>query len=151
MTDNELNELFKGLSKIDVGNVGGAMEAHLRVAFRAKQRRKRVREHLMEIAATLTVAIGLYFLLARGETAHRHQAGGTALYGDSGFVLLPYGQNDVPLEHPVIVRVQLPGAELGRLGVSLPAIPKDARVEADLLVGQDGIARAVRVNSAFEP
>ncbi|HLH05581.1 MAG TPA: hypothetical protein VKX25_22625 [Bryobacteraceae bacterium] len=46
------------------------------------------------------------------------------------FVPLPYGQSDVPLESGVIVRVRL---------------QSDAGpVDADLLVGQDGMARAVR-------
>jgi hypothetical protein len=149
MTDNELNELFKALRQSDFGNVNEATEERIRLAFRARQRRNRVRAYLMEIAASIAVALGLYFLLSGGGSLHRERAGSRATYNDSEFVVLPYGQSDVPLEHPVIVRVQVPEAELGHLGISLPATPKDARVEADLLVGQDGIARAVRVNRRF--
>jgi hypothetical protein len=108
-----------------------------------------MRLYLVEIAASLVVVLGLYFLLAGREGARREQASRGDTYSAADFVVLPYGQNDVPLEHPVIVRVQVPEAELSRLGVSLPAIPNGVRVEADLLVGQDGIARAVRVNKRF--
>jgi hypothetical protein len=149
MTDNELNDLFKTLSQSDLGSVDRMVEGRLRLAFRARHRRNRVREYLMEIAASIAVALGLYFLLTDGRNAHVQRADRADGYRDSEFVVLPYGQNDVPLEHPVIVRVQVPEAELSRLGVSLPAIPRDARVEADLLVGQDGIARAVRVNRRY--
>jgi hypothetical protein len=87
----------------------------------------------------------LYFLLAGGGTKPANPEGNEGRVGDPQFVLLPYGQNDVPLEHPVIVRIQVPEAELSGFGVPLPALPKGVTVEADLLIGQDGIARAVRV------
>ncbi|MFL6446808.1 MAG: hypothetical protein ACJ746_03880 [Bryobacteraceae bacterium] len=149
MTDNELNELLRDLSRSSVGDVDEATERRLRVAFRARHRTNRIREYTLEFAASIAVAAGLYFLLAGGGNAHRERARSTDRYRESQFVVLPYGQSDVPLEHPVIVRVQVPEAELSRLGVSVPAIPNEAKVEADFLVGQDGIARAVRVNRRF--
>ena len=149
MTDNELNDLFKALRQSESGIVDQAFENRLRLAFRAQQTPQRVRGYLLEIAASIAAALGLYFLLAGGNGVPLERVDKSDRTGVSQFVLLPYGQSDVPLEHPVIVRVQVPEGELGRLGVSLPAIPKNARVEADLLVGQDGIARAVRVNRHF--
>lgn len=149
MTDNELNDLLKGLRQSESGIVDEAFENRLRLAFRAHQTPQRVRGYLLEIAASIAAALGLYFLLAGGNGVPLERVDKSDRTGGSQFVLLPYGQSDVPLEHPVIVRVQVPEGELGRLGVSLPAIPKNARVEADLLVGQDGIARAVRVNRHF--
>lgn len=148
MTDHELNELLRDLSQSDVGTAHGA-ETRLRLAFRVRRRRKRVRDYAMKIAACAAILLGLYFFLAGTRHARPEHARANDTYGEGEFVILPYGQNDVPLEHPVIVRVQLPEAELGELGVTLPALPKDSRVEADLLVGQDGIARAVRVNRRF--
>jgi hypothetical protein len=149
MTDNELNELFRALGQSDSGTLDQASEDRLRLAFRARQTPQHARRYLLEIAASVLVALGLYFLSAGGNSVPLERLGKSDITGVSQFVLLPYGQSDVPLEHPVIVRIQVPEGELSRLGVSLPAIPKNARVEADLLVGQDGIARAVRVNRHF--
>jgi hypothetical protein len=62
----------------------------------------------------------------------------------SGFITLPYGQSGVPLEQPVIVRIDIPVSQLGAIGA--PVNPRTAKgmVTADLLIGQDGVARAVR-------
>jgi len=53
--------------------------------------------------------------------------------------------SEQPLESVRIVRVSLPGGALTRYGVPASEISANAEVTADLLVGQDGIARAIRV------
>ena len=60
-----------------------------------------------------------------------------------GFFALPYAQSDVPLEHAVVVRVNMPPSEASALGMPFdPGARKE--ISADLLIGQDGMARAVR-------
>ena len=44
-----------------------------------------------------------------------------------------------------LVRVQLPGASLGRLRP--PLQPPNEMVEADVLLGEDGMARAIRIST----
>jgi len=61
------------------------------------------------------------------------------------FIALPYSQSEVPLEQPVIVRVRIPVSELGAMGVRSASMSAGESVNADLLVGQDGVARAVRL------
>jgi len=46
-----------------------------------------------------------------------------------------------------IVRVQMPRAALGALAGSVEAGRADDPVEADLLLGEDGMARAIRVSA----
>lgn len=149
MTENELQSLLGSLSKSVRDGVDERMESNLRAAFRSRQRR--FRGYLLEAAASVAVAVGLYFLLSPAREANREPAANHDLFGGSEFVLLPYGQSDVPLEQPVIVRVQVPASELSGWGVPLPPFRGGNRVEADLLVGQDGIARAVRVNRQVKP
>lgn len=149
MTDNELNELFGALRRTGSESEVDAGEARLRLAFRARCRRKRLRNYLIEIAASVLVIFGLYFLLAPAGGLGPEQAGTRGQYREAPFIVLPYGQSDVPLEDPVIVRVQVPEEELNRLGVTPAPGARNVRVEADLLVGQDGIPRAVRVNRRF--
>ncbi len=45
-----------------------------------------------------------------------------------------------------IVRVQMPGASLGSL--RSPLVPPNEMIEADVLLGEDGRARAIRVNTS---
>ena len=49
-----------------------------------------------------------------------------------------------PLESGQVVRVEVPAATLIRYGVSLTAEAMNQTVQADLLLGQDGLARAIR-------
>jgi hypothetical protein len=63
----------------------------------------------------------------------------------SEFIALPYAQSEVPLEQPVIVRVQIPVSELSGMGMPFASVTARENVDADLLVGQDGVARGVRL------
>ncbi len=49
-----------------------------------------------------------------------------------------------PLESGRIVRVEMPASALISLGLSIPAESVNRPVQADLLLGQDGLARAIR-------
>ncbi len=61
-----------------------------------------------------------------------------------GFIALPYSQSGVPIESIVILRVRLRPADLVPMGVAVPAAASPAEITADLLVGQDGVPRAIR-------
>jgi hypothetical protein len=63
---------------------------------------------------------------------------------DSEFVALVPGQPLFPEDFSGIVRVALPVSELARLGFPAVEEPRARRVTADLLLGQDGMAKAVR-------
>jgi hypothetical protein len=58
---------------------------------------------------------------------------------------LPYAQSDVPMEQTIVIRVNLQPADLRSLGLPATAVSRKGRIKADLLIGQDGIARAVRL------
>ena len=63
----------------------------------------------------------------------------------SGFVALP-GTAELPqFESGTIVRVELPVASLPAYGVDISPAANDRPVEADVLVGQDGQPRAIRL------
>ena len=63
---------------------------------------------------------------------------------ETRFIALPYAESGVPLEHGVVIRLDLPSAELVQFGVPPSLRPKSQRVRAEFLIGQDGMARAVR-------
>src|SRR5262245_8380612 len=59
---------------------------------------------------------------------------------------LPIGYNDdqTPMESGQLIRVQMPRPALVRFGLPVNVEGVDVPVKADLLVGEDGIARAIR-------
>jgi hypothetical protein len=66
---------------------------------------------------------------------------------DSGFILLPYGQDAPSLTGAEIVRVAVTPATLASMGVAVPDPSADTYLDADLIVGEDGVARAIRLGS----
>jgi hypothetical protein len=49
------------------------------------------------------------------------------------------------MENAMVVRVQLPVSSLRLMGVPVSEERADASVQAELLLGQDGLARGVRI------
>jgi hypothetical protein len=60
------------------------------------------------------------------------------------FIAIPYTVPLAPDEHPLIARMQIPVAALIAAGIPVDADPT-AKVDADVLVGEDGRVRAVRI------
>jgi hypothetical protein len=121
--DSELKQAFRQLAQYMPREASPAVETRLLATLRTR-RRALYRSWLVAAAACLIAAFALVFWLRRpAPRPHITRV-------PSSFVLLPYGQSDVPLEHGVVVRVQVQSGT--------------GTVDADLLVGQDGIARAIR-------
>lgn len=92
------------------------------------------------VAAALLIATGSGAWIAR-QTSPRSA---TAMR-PAAFVEVPGAAMLPPLESAAIVRVALPVAELPSYGIQIVPEIGVATVEADLLVAQDGHARAIRL------
>lgn len=66
---------------------------------------------------------------------------------DQPFVPIPYVLPPAPYERVEVVRMQLPVAALIAAGFRMETADQGAQAEADVMVGQDGRARAIRVIS----
>jgi hypothetical protein len=64
---------------------------------------------------------------------------------DASFYPLPEAEALPAVENAMVVRVQLPVSSLQLMGVPVSEERADASVQADLLLGQDGLARGVRL------
>ena len=64
---------------------------------------------------------------------------------DASFYPLPEAEALPALENAMVVRVQLPVSSLELMGVPVSQERADTSVQADLLLGQDGLARGVRL------
>jgi len=66
--------------------------------------------------------------------------------GETGFIKVPFALPPAPGETFGIVRAQLDPADLARMGVTVDPGWTGA-MQADILVGEDGLAQAVRLSS----
>ena len=64
---------------------------------------------------------------------------------DASFYPLPEAEALPAVENAMVVRVQLPVSSLRLMGFPLEEERADAAVQAELLLGQDGLARGVRL------
>lgn len=147
--EDRLRDQLRRLARTAPQTASSAVEETIRVAFRAGlHKRARPWNYVAKIAATAVIAASLYLVWA--QWTHRRASGqqmgmNAAGRERSGFIALPYAQSEVPLEEPVIVRVQIPVSELRGIGMAVSPASETQKVNADLLVGQDGVARAVRL------
>jgi len=63
---------------------------------------------------------------------------------DTGFYPLPEAEGLPEVETAMVVRVQLPASSLELMGFPVGRELEDSSVQADLLLGEDGLARGVR-------
>jgi len=127
-------------------------EAALLAAFDAARRepaRVRVHARYWWISAALATAAGLLVAIAVGLVPQRPTTPSVLpshLVAVGEFVPWPGARDLPPLESGELVRVDLPVSMLPALGM-LPPATRQTVVKADVIVGQDGLARAVRLVS----
>jgi hypothetical protein len=145
---NDLDKRLRELARSVPQCASDDVEQHLLTEFRAHRRRSRIAMYLMPAAAALI--LGLALLVYHGSNIVRGYLGSSGTVREpqagslQGFMPLPYGESGVPLGQGIVLRMQLPVSELNGLGVPVPPGETRQRVHADVLVGQDGVARAVR-------
>jgi hypothetical protein len=121
-----------------------ALEGELLSALAASRRRVSPARTWWVAAAALALAVsGAVYMVA--ELAPSGSPGGASGTGiGSAFVPWPGSEVLPRFESGQLVRVELPASVLPLLGLE-PVRAAAGTVEADVLVGQDGFARAVRL------
>jgi len=84
-------------------------------------------------------ARGARLFIRDGITAYANDSEYT-----TDFFPLSYGDDQKPMESGEVIRVQMPRSALITLGLPVNIERADVPVKADLLVGEDGLARAIR-------
>ena len=79
----------------------------------------------------------------------RRSAGPSGVIRPEGFVMLATALGLPDFESGEIVRMELPVASLPSYGIDIEPDTKTTPIEADVLVGQDGQARAIRLVTAW--
>jgi hypothetical protein len=130
----------------------GHIEARLRMEFRRQKRRRNlvIWTPWLGVAAAASIAL---FVWVRSESQKPALAPEVAVHAvapvaeeeTDGFYPLPEAEALPAVENAMVVRVQLPVSSLQLMGVPVNEESADLSVQADLLLGQDGLARAVRL------
>lgn len=160
--DRELVEALRRLSNgPPVPSIAPEREAALLAAFEAYHARRGARSvrggwwlSALAVAAVLLIALGTApGWIGRHGTpppvppsdahAGADHRGAQADIAPGDFIPWPGASALPPLESGQLVRMDLPVTLLPSLGVTPPAAPVTA-VKADVIIGQDGLARAVR-------
>jgi hypothetical protein len=126
-------------------------EHHGGVIPRAGWRRGDWRQWAAVAALIATAASIQIWRFGAGVTVNKvMQTNPSLTAGPAGFVALPGAAGLPDFESGAIVRVELTLASLPAYGVDISRAARNQPVEADLLVGQDGQPRAIRLvtNSA---
>ena len=147
MDDSKLREAFRALDDVErEDGVSPAVESRLRAQVRelaAARRRQRIRNALALAAMVIITVTGV--IVASWKTSGPRRMAEVREEATE-FMPLPYGS--VPTKDAQIVRLEVPRAALASFGLTPPeAIDVDASREmvlADVIVGEDGLARAVR-------
>jgi hypothetical protein len=124
------------------------IEVNLLAEFDRTNRRKRFVSWTVQ-AGAIAAALLLVGLALRDPqySAPPQAAFDPVLESEQPFIPIPYVAPLAPYERAEIVRMNLPVAALIAAGFTMRTNDPGTQVEADVIVGQDGRARAVRLVS----
>jgi hypothetical protein len=132
--------------RAETGEIGPPPEIQ-RAVLAEFDRSVRSRRRVHWIATVAAVAAALAVVVWSGRQPTSAVTEPTIQPGD--FVALPYVIQPARYERTEVVRMSVPVAELIAAGLTLRGDP-GSQVQADIVIGQDGRARAVRLVESFE-
>jgi hypothetical protein len=94
----------------------------------------------LAIAACLVLAVGISFLVSKAPG----RPGNPRQIATDDFIALPYSDEDLSGEGAVVLQVELPRSAVALAGIPVGDGPSNGRVKAEVMVGADGLARAIR-------
>jgi hypothetical protein len=143
----ELTASLRQMAAVDAVSKGASPEVRARLLREVRAVARAGRRSVMKVyalAAVLVIATAIpVWQLSTRSGVEPPMLAAPAAEVATGFYPLAY--NAIPVTQGSIVRLELSPASLTALGVD-PAVvgPQRSSVVADVLVGEDGLARAVR-------
>ena len=149
--NQELLEDLRALAADSRRETPQYIEENLVTAFRAR-RRRRTLLGWAPLGLAAMIALGLWFGHSTKQVTATKPASTAAPASvaieeeaDAGFYPLPQAEALPVVENAMVVRVQLPVSSLQLMGVPVSEDGPETSVQAELLLGQDGLARGVRL------
>jgi hypothetical protein len=154
MNERELQEELRALAAAEPREAPARVEQFLMARFRARARERRIAlwgsvgAGIAAVAAAVAVLMWLAPFQQAPVAPAEPQARYAVVHGDDdpdSFYPLPVAETLPPLESGMVVRVEMPMSSLRLMGVPVGAETGGEPVQADVLLGQDGLARGVRL------
>lgn len=150
--DRELLEDLRALAVDGPQSAPDRIEWRLRAEFRKRKSVRRARAWL-SMAGGTAVAAGLVLAMWMHDLPkpiRQQLVPATAVVSsdddsDANFYPLPDAEALPAIENAMVVRVQMPVSSLRLMGVPMDEERGETPVQAELLLGQDGLARGVRL------
>ena len=114
-----------------------AVEQHLVAAFRAQRLRRRL-PYAAIAASVVLLAASAYLLRSPAPQA------ATRAEVVTDFIAVAGTDPTEPIDSPILVRVRLPRTALVKFGLPMNEERSSEFVQADVVLGHDGLARAIR-------
>jgi hypothetical protein len=146
--DDAMNRLAQELAETDAPpEIESTVLAEFdRVAQMQARRRRRGRYWIAAAGAIAASTAGLWMIVKNVQ--HKPAPPPSVqTEAEQPFVPIPYVLPPAPYERVEVVRMKLPVAALIAAGFQMQTADLGAQAEADVIVGQDGRARAVRLIS----
>lgn len=143
--DRELLESLSALADDGPRQAPAYIEESLKIAFRRRNRQRRFRTWAPGSGMIAAAAVAMLVLWMHHGSQKAADVAVSDEQQEAAFYPLPEAEALPPLENAVVVRVQLPVSSLESMGVPVAGEQPDGSVQADLLLGQDGLARGVRL------
>ena len=142
--DRTLNDALRALAEeSSARRAPERIETALLTEFRRRRAQRQTRWASLAAAAVLLLAVSLATLRpGRPPAAPPPQAAEQRVFTE--FIPVVYGQPFHPEEGGRIVRVRMPRTTLASFGLPVNQDRLDERIQADILLGEDNLVRAVR-------
>jgi hypothetical protein len=141
--DDAMRRLAAELAEVEAP---AFVESAVRAEFDRARRRRRGRQWAAGIGAIAAAAIAI--VVTQSWPLHKPVAPAVVeSETERPFMPIPYVLPPAPYERMEVVRMQVPVSALIAAGLPMQTADPGAQAEADVLVGQDGRPRAVRLVS----
>jgi hypothetical protein len=121
--------------------------AHVRASSHARRRRTAVAWFAMAAALLVTIGLSVWRLLPRGDQQSVSTPAVTLASREVATEFFPLRYSRVPAAATHIVRLEVPRSALASFGLASfddVSVSPSGTVIADVVIGEDGLARAVR-------
>ena len=145
----ELTASLRRMAAADALSKGASPEVRARLLQELRAVARAERRAVMKVyalAAVLVIATAIPVWQLSTRTAADPSTRPSAADLEMATEFYPLTYSAIPVNQGRLVRLELPAASLAALGVDPAAVagPQQGSVVADVLVGEDGLARAVR-------
>lgn len=144
--NQELLEGLRALAADGPREAPGRVEERLKSEFRRQNRRRKLMTWVPAFSVAAAAGIALFLWIHSERPVPVSVAVQPVAEEETDeFYPLPEAEALPAVENAMVVRVQLPVSSLQLMGVPVSEERADTSVQADLLLGQDGLARGVRL------